>query len=55
MGNPSGQARFREILQFGPNATRTKYAAERAIDILINHGWVTTVSAKPRILKAITP
>jgi len=33
-GQPGGQSSFREILQFGPNAMRTKAATDEALAIL---------------------
>jgi hypothetical protein len=50
---PSGQARFRELLQFGPNATRTKESAEEAIKILLDHGLITEPLARPRLIQAV--
>jgi Protein of unknown function (DUF3987) len=47
---PGKKAGFREILQFGPNATRTKAAAEEALSILEAHGWIFNVSNKPRAI-----
>ena len=39
---------FRDVIRLGPNALRTKSAAEQAVTILINHGWLVEVSARPR-------
>lgn len=39
---------FREILQFGPKATRTKKEAEAALRVLEQHGWTAEVSDRPR-------
>jgi hypothetical protein len=38
---PGGKAAFREILRFGPNATRIKAAAE------VSHGWIAEASNRP--------
>lgn len=43
--------RFSEILQSGPNALRTKSAAEAAVAILLDHGWLAETSKRPRILR----
>jgi hypothetical protein len=53
---PDGIAPFREILQFGPKATRTKAAAEEAIGILGNHGQIVPQEqARPRLIQAVRP
>ena len=39
---------FREIVQYGPNAVRTKAAAEDATTILVSHGWLREISQRPR-------
>lgn len=39
---------FREILQFGPNPTRTKAAAEDATGLLLAHGWLREISSRPK-------
>lgn len=44
---------FREIIQFGPSATRTKIAAEQALTTLTAHGWVVQVSARPRKVRIV--
>ena len=49
---PKGQIGFRELLQFGPNAARTKAAANEALNILKDHGWITEISERPRVIKA---
>ena len=41
------------ILTHGPNALRTKAAAEDALAILAAHGWTVEVSQRPRIIKAV--
>jgi hypothetical protein len=38
------------MLQFGPNATRTKILAEEALSILKAHGWTFEVSNRPRVI-----
>jgi len=52
-GHDENQIGFREILRLGPNAVRTKEAAESAIDILVKHGWVVEISKRPRLLRII--
>jgi len=42
---------FREILQLGPAATRTKAAADRALTTLKAHGWIVEASKRPRKLR----
>jgi hypothetical protein len=49
-GQPGRTASFREMLQFGPNATRTKILAEEALSILKAHGWTFEVSNRPRVI-----
>jgi hypothetical protein len=44
---------FREIVQFGPMPIRTKALAEEAVSILISHGWLTEISARPRRFQVI--
>ncbi len=44
---------FREVVQFGPSATRTKSAAEDALTTLTAHGWVVEVSARPRKVRIV--
>ncbi len=47
-GRGEPEAPFRDVLQFGPGATRTKAAADEALGVLENHGWVVEASARPR-------
>jgi hypothetical protein len=42
---------FREVLQFGPLATRTKATADEAVSILIAHQWLEQTSARPRLFR----
>jgi hypothetical protein len=42
------EVRFSDILQFGPRPLRTKAAAEMAIRVLLDHGWLTETCARPR-------
>jgi uncharacterized protein DUF3987 len=51
-GQPGGKAGISGILTHGPNALRTKAAAEEALAILAAHGWTVEVSSRPRIIKA---
>lgn len=44
---------FREIIQFGPGAVRTKVEAEQAISILVTHGWLVEISARPRRFRMV--
>ena len=44
---------FREIVQLGPAAVRTKSAAEEAFATLTAHGWVIEVSARPRKVRLV--
>lgn len=39
------------ILHSGPNQTRTKLVAEDALAILTEHGWITEISARPRVVR----
>lgn len=39
---------FREILQCGPSPLRTKKAAETALAVLVDHGWITDASDRTR-------
>lgn len=39
---------FRDILQLGPTATRTKAAADDATALLQAHGWVREINARPK-------
>ena len=39
---------FRDVLQFGPLATRTKATADEALSILTAHQWLEQTSARPR-------
>jgi len=39
---------FRDILQLGPSATRSKASADEALKILTDHGWVSEPSTRPR-------
>jgi Protein of unknown function (DUF3987) len=50
-GRPDQTAPFKEILQSGPNQTRSKAAAEEAITILKSHNWITEISARPYVIK----
>jgi len=48
-----GMIGFREILQFGPLAVRTKSDAEDALSILSGHGWVAEAQGRPRSFRLI--
>jgi Protein of unknown function (DUF3987) len=39
---------FRAILQRGPTPVRTKDKAEKALEVLKEHGWVVDISLRPR-------
>jgi hypothetical protein len=45
---PGDVCAFRDILQFGPRALRTKAAAEEAVSILKDHRWLFETSQRPR-------
>jgi hypothetical protein len=49
----NGEVAFRVILQSGPNALRTKKAADEALKVLIEHGWAVEVSSRPRVLRVV--
>jgi uncharacterized protein DUF3987 len=42
---------FRDVLQLGPSATRSKAAADEALKVLADHGWVAEVSPRPRLIQ----
>lgn len=44
---------FREIVQFGPSAIRTKTSAEEAVSVLTAHGWIEEVSPRPRRVRLV--
>jgi hypothetical protein len=44
---------FRDILRVGPNAIRTKAAADDAVAVLIDHNWIEEVSTRPRRLQLL--
>lgn len=50
---PEGQAEFREILRLGPSQTRLKASAEEALGILLEHGRISEVSSRPRLIRVI--
>lgn len=52
-GRESAEIAFREILQFGPGAIRTKEAAEEAIGILTAHNWTVETSKRPRAFRLV--
>jgi hypothetical protein len=37
----------------GPNAIRTKGAADETLKILAEHGWTIEVSNRPRVVRAV--
>lgn len=39
---------FRDILQCGPTSTRTKSAADDATSLLLAHGWLREINARPK-------
>jgi hypothetical protein len=43
-----GEVSFRDALQSGPAALRTKVALEGALKALTDHGWIEEASARPR-------
>ena len=50
---PNGEAGISKILTGGPNAMRTKDAADEALKILAEHGWTIDVSNRPRVIRAV--
>ena len=44
---------FRDVLQLGPSATRSKAAADEALKILTDHGWIEEASARPRQIRLL--
>jgi hypothetical protein len=50
---PQREASISNILQFGPNATRTKAAAEEVLKILQDHRLIAEVSQRPRVVRAL--
>jgi hypothetical protein len=40
-------------MQFGPSLLRTKKAAEAALSALIDHGWITEISERPRKVRLV--
>jgi hypothetical protein len=52
---PDRKTPLREILQYGPNQTRTKADADEALATLTAHGWVAEASARPRVVQAREP
>lgn len=49
----STETPFREILQFGPNVTRTKKDADQAIKVLHAHGWTEEIGKRPRAIRLL--
>ena len=45
---------FREIIQYGPGPLRIKSAAEEAVSILKDHGWLTELSGRPRRVRLVS-
>jgi hypothetical protein len=52
-GQSGGMAGISAILTHGPNALRTKAAAEEALAVLAAHGWTVEVSQRPRVIKVV--
>jgi hypothetical protein len=44
---------FQEIIQFGPSPLRTKKAADAALAVLKDHGWITEVCERPRKIRLV--
>jgi hypothetical protein len=44
---------FREISQNGPSPLRTKKAADAALAVLIDHGWITDASDRTRKIRLV--
>jgi hypothetical protein len=49
-----GLINFRDVIRLGPGQTRTKAAAEEAVTILVNHGWLVEVSGRPRRFRLLS-
>jgi hypothetical protein len=45
---------FREIIQYGPGPLRIKSAAEEAVSILKDHGWLTELPGRPRRVRLVS-
>jgi hypothetical protein len=54
-GRPSRLFGFREIIQYGPAALRSKDAANEALTILSGHGWIVEVQGRGRRVRLIDP
>jgi hypothetical protein len=52
-GQLGGMTGISAILTHGPNAPRTKAAAEEALVVLAAHGWTVEVSQRPRVIKVV--
>jgi len=48
---PEDTFQVRDVLRLGPTALRTKAAADDAVRILIDHGWLNELSQRPRTLR----
>lgn len=44
---------FREIIQYGPSPLRTKDAADAAVTVLMDHGWITDASDRARKIRLV--
>jgi hypothetical protein len=44
---------FREIMRLGPVPVRTKVEADQAVSILVTHGWLVEISARPRRFRLV--
>jgi hypothetical protein len=38
-------------MRLGPSAVRVKTRAEEAVAVLADHGWVSTVSERPKVCR----
>ena len=41
----------RDLLRLGPVAVRNKAAAKKAIDLLIEYGWIVEVTKRPHTIR----
>lgn len=50
-GRGDGAVSVRDILRLGPGVIRTKAAADDAVSALIEHGWISEISPRPRLVR----
>ncbi len=42
---------LRTVLRLGPSSLRTKATADEAVGVLVDHGWLTVESQRPRVFR----